>query len=220
MKYIESRKLENWFGLFGVMGFITYLLAVFISPRAYPGYDWMGQAISDLSALSAPSRELWMQIVFVSSACGLSFALLTCLYAQNRLNKTLRTGIYLFAILSWVDTIGYTLFPLTESGYAGTLQDVVHVFIVTFAVLALSITMFILFIIGGFRSKQYQSIAIIAAICLCGLIIGTVGMVVAPLGYGGLMERICIFSSQGFSLVLGLYVFIGFDLIEGNLSQR
>jgi len=220
MNYIKSRKLENWFGLFGVMGFIIYLIAVFVSPRAYPGYDWMGQAISDLSALNAPSRELWMQFAFVSSACGLSFSLLICLYVQNRLNKSLRIGIYLFAILSWVDTIGYTLFPLTESGYAGTLQDVVHVFVVTFAVLILSISTFVFIMVGGFRSYRYRSIAIFATISLCGLIVGTIGMVVAPLGYGGLMERICIFFSQGFSLILGLYVFFGFDLIEGILSQR
>ena len=214
MDYLKSRKLENWFGLLGVAGYIIYLLTVFISQRAYPGYNWMGQAISDLSALNAPSRELWTQLTTVSSACGLVFSALAPIYIRNRLNRNLRVGIYLFAVLSWVDTLGYTLFPLTESGYAGTFQDIMHVFVVTAAVLILSITSFIMIMVGGYRNRKYRSIAIFATISLCGLIIGTIGMGIVPLCYGGLMERLCVFSAQGCSIITGLYIFIGFDLME------
>lgn len=214
MDYLKSRKLENWLGLLGVASFIIYLLAVFISPRAYPGYNWMGQAISDLSAKNAPSRELWAQFATVSSPCGLISATVACLYVRNRLNKKLRAGIYLFSILSWVDTIGYTVFPLTESGYAGTFQDIIHVFVVTAAVLILSVTSFIMMMVGGYRDRKYRWIAIFATFSLCGLIVGTIGMGAVPRGYGGVMERISIFSAQGFSFVLGLYLFFGFDLME------
>jgi multisubunit Na+/H+ antiporter MnhC subunit len=214
MGYWKSRKLENWLGLLGAAGFILYLLANFISPSAYPGYNWMGQAISDLSAQNAPSRELWTKFTTVSSACGLVFATLACLYVQNLLNKRLRAGIYLFAILSWVNTMGYTLFPLTESGYAGTFQDIMHVFVVTAAVVGLSIASFTLIMAGGYRNRKYRSIAIFATISLCGLIAGMIGMGVAPLSCGGVMERLSVFSAQGFGLVLGFYVFIGFDWME------
>ncbi len=215
MDYLKSRKLENWLGLLGVAGFIIYLLAVFISPRAYPGYDWMGQAISDLFALDAPSRELWAQFTTVSSACGLVFVTLACLYVQNRLNRTLRVGIYLFAVLSWVN-MGYTLFPLTESGYAGTFQDIIHTFVVTAAVVILTIVSLAMIMAGGYRHRKYRSIAIFATISLCCMIIGTIGLVVVPPAYGGIMERLSIFSASGFSFVLGFYVFIGFDLMERN----
>ena len=46
-------------GLFGVISFLSYLIAVVFSPYAYPGYDWMSQAVSDLSATNAPSLGLW-----------------------------------------------------------------------------------------------------------------------------------------------------------------
>jgi hypothetical protein len=46
------------------------------------------------------------------------------------------------------------------------------------------------------------------------MIIGTAGLGLAPLGYGGLMERISIFPGTGFSFVLGIYMFIVFDLME------
>lgn len=37
-------------GFFGLISFLSYLIAVIFSPLAYPGYDWMSQAVSVLSA--------------------------------------------------------------------------------------------------------------------------------------------------------------------------
>ena len=54
-----NRKLINWLGLLGILAFASYAAAVIFSPMAYPGYNWMEQAVSDLSAESAPSRHLW-----------------------------------------------------------------------------------------------------------------------------------------------------------------
>ena len=218
MDYLKSRKLENWLGLLGVASYIVSLCADLISPSAYPGYNRMSQAMSDLFALNAPSRELWTQFTTVSTACGLVFATLACLYVQNRLTRTLRVGIYLLAVLSWINNLGYILFPLTKSGYAGTFQDVIHTFIVTPAVVILSISSLIVIMVGGYRHCKYRSIAIFATISLCGLIIGTIGIGVAPLTYFGIMERISVFSASGFSFVLGFYVFIGFDLAERKLQ--
>ncbi len=219
MNYLKSRKLENWLGLLGVAGFIISLFANFISPKAFPGYDWTRQAISDLFAQNAPSRELWTQFSTVSSAFSLVFVTLTCLYVQNRLNRTLRVGIYLFAALSWINDIGYTLFPLTESGYADTFQDFIHTFMVTPAVVILSISSLIVIMVGGYRNCKYRSIAIFATISLCGLITGAVGIGVAPLAYFGIMERLSVFSTSVFNVVLGFYVFIGFDLVEKNFKR-
>lgn len=42
-------------GLLGVLSFLSYAAAVVFSPLAYPGYRWMAQAVSDLSAANAPS---------------------------------------------------------------------------------------------------------------------------------------------------------------------
>ena len=43
-----ERKLINWMGVLGIISLISYALAVIISPVAYPGYNWMEQAVSDL----------------------------------------------------------------------------------------------------------------------------------------------------------------------------
>ena len=57
-----NRKLIHWFGLTGLLALVSYAAAVIFSPLAYPGYNWMAQAVSDLSAEAAPSRMLWEQL--------------------------------------------------------------------------------------------------------------------------------------------------------------
>ena len=53
-----KKSLLNYCGLLGIVAFLFYTAAVVFSPMAYPGYDWMAQAVSDLSAANAPSLSL------------------------------------------------------------------------------------------------------------------------------------------------------------------
>ena len=54
----QKKPLIHWLGLLGVLSLLSYTAAVVFSPLAYPGYVWTQQAVSDLSAASAPSRQL------------------------------------------------------------------------------------------------------------------------------------------------------------------
>ncbi len=54
-----KKSFVNWLGLLGIVAFLSYLAAVVFSPIAYPGYNRLSQAVSDLSASNAPSRILW-----------------------------------------------------------------------------------------------------------------------------------------------------------------
>lgn len=49
-----KRTLTQKLGLLGVVSLLSYTAAVVLSPLAYPGYDWMAQAVSNLSAANAP----------------------------------------------------------------------------------------------------------------------------------------------------------------------
>lgn len=213
----RKKELINWLGLLGVASFLSYLLAVIVSPMAYPGYHWLRQAVSDLSAYDAPSRELWMQLSSVYGTCSIVFVTLACVYVQNRLNRTLRVGIYLFAIMNWVSNLGYSMFPLTTSGYAGTVLDAMHI-IVTAAVVLLSIASLVTIMVGGYKEKKYRSMAIFATICLLSMLIGAIGTGVVPPEYFGVTERFSVFAATAFTAILGLYVFFGIDFIE-NKSQ-
>ena len=98
----------------------------------------MAQAVSDLSAADAPSLALWNQLSAGYNACEVVCATVVCIGIQGRNPKLLRTGVYLFAVMEWISAIGYRMFPLSSSGYAGAFQDVMHM-AVTAAVVLLSI---------------------------------------------------------------------------------
>ena len=57
-----KRTLINIMGISGVISLMSYAAAVIFSPMAYPGYNWISQAVSDLSADNAPSKMLWQQL--------------------------------------------------------------------------------------------------------------------------------------------------------------
>lgn len=205
-----KKTLIQWLGLLGVISLLSYTAAVVFSPLAYPGYDWMEQAVSDLMAENSPSKMLWNQLASLYGACGIVSIMMVCVFIQGRLNKTLRLGIYLFAVMYWVSSVGYTMFPLSESGYAGSFQDIMHTYVVTVLVVLLSIVSLITIVIGGFRSKQYKSLAIWAALALLLMFAGAVGVGVVPREYFGIPERFSLFAATGFNAVLGIYLFRGF----------
>lgn len=204
-----KKALINWCGLLGVVSLLSYTAAVIFSPLAYPGYNWMAQAVSDLSSISAPSRMLWAQIASLHSICGMVSIMMVCVFIQGRLNKTLRVGIYLFAAMNWVSSIGYEMFPLTGKGYVSTFQDNMHILVTAFVVL-LSISSLVVIIIGGYKDIHYRSIAIWATFALSLMLIGAIGVGVVPIEYFGIPERFSVFAVTGFNAVLGVYLFNGF----------
>ena len=79
-----KRNLIHWLGLTGIIALLSYTAAVVFSPLAYPGYDWMAQAVSDLSAESAPSRMLWNQIAALYGVCSVVCATCVSIYISEK----------------------------------------------------------------------------------------------------------------------------------------
>ena len=90
---MKKKSLLNYCGLLGVAAFLSYTAAVVFSPLAYPGYDWMAQAVSDLSASNAPSLRLWNQLSSLYNVCTLVCTMMVCIGIQGKKNRLLRVGI-------------------------------------------------------------------------------------------------------------------------------
>lgn len=197
-------------GILGIVSLLSYTAAVVFAPMAYPGYSWLSQAVSDLSAANAPSRTLWNQLASLYNLCGLVSLMMACVFVQGRLTKTLRLGLYTFTLMQWVSAVGYAMFPLTDSGYAGDFQDVMHI-VVTALVVLLSIASLVILMAGGYRKGAYVSLAVWATAALCMMFTGAIGMNLVPKGYFGIMERFSVFAATGFTAVLGVYLMRGFE---------
>jgi hypothetical membrane protein len=212
-----ERKLINWIGLLGIISLISYALAVIISPMAYPGYNWMEQAVSDLSADNAPSKALWDQLSALYGSCGLVSVTCASVYiADNKVSARLfRTGIYLFATMNWVSNAGYRMFPLADAGKEiASFQEMMHI-VVTVLVVLLSIISLVILVIAGSRYKEVKRLGCWAAVALTLMMIGAIGTGIAPPQYLGIVERCSVFAATGFNAVLGWYLFKGFGQSNG-----
>lgn len=201
-----KKTLIQKLGLFGVVSFLSYTAAVIFAPLAYPGYDWLSQAVSDLSAANAPSLALWNQLTAFYNACEVVCVTVVCIGISGQKTKLLRTGVYLFAVMEWISAIGYRMFPLSNSGYAGAFQDVMHM-AVTVAVVLLSIASLTIIIIAGAKNKNCRFYGICAAIALVMMLVGALGMKIVPPNYFGVVERFSVFAATGFNAALGIHLF-------------
>lgn len=207
-----NKKLINWLGLTGLLAFISYTVAVVFSPSAFPGYNWMEQAVSDLSAETAPSRMLWERLTAFHGIGGmLCITCVSIFVSEHKLSTRLfRAGIYLFAIMEVLSTVGFKMFPLADSGKEiESLQEIMHI-VITAAVVLLSIVSLTLLIVAGCKDRRVRSVAVFAAIALAMMFVGAIGLKAAPPQYFGIVERFSVFSAVGFNAVLGLYLFGGF----------
>ncbi|MCL2386819.1 MAG: DUF998 domain-containing protein [Defluviitaleaceae bacterium] len=212
---MESRGLIRWSGLLGVVSFISYAVAVIFAPLAYYGYDWTSRAVSDLSAADAPSLALWHQLSSLYGVAGMVCIMMVCVAIQGKLNKLLRLGIYIFTVMFWVSTVGFAMFPLSESGDTGTaFQDVMHIVVVALVV-PLAITSFVLIMIGGYRKKSFVSLAVCASVALLLMMVGGLGTGFAPAEYFGIFQRFSnLIAVNGFLALLGIFLFSGKLQIE------
>lgn len=209
-----KKTLINRLGLLGLVSLLSYTAAVIFTPSAYPGYNWMAQAVSDLSANNAPSKMLWQQLSALYDVCGIVSIMMVCVFIQGKLNKTIRIGIYLFAAMHWIANVGYALFPLSDSGNAGAFQDVMHIYVITVLVVLLSIISLVVIMIGGYRNGQYRTLAVWATIALLLMFAGALGTNIVPKEFFGIPERFSVFAATGFNAVLGIYLYYGFEKIE------
>lgn len=212
-----KRTLTQKLGLLGVVSLLSYTAAVVLSPLAYPGYDWMAQAVSDLSAANAPSLALCNQLSALYNTCEVVCVTAVCIGIQGQKTRLLRTGVYLFAAMEWISAIGYRMFPLSDSGYAGAFQDVMHM-IVTAAVVLLSIISLSVIIAAGAKDRRCRSYGICAGVALGMMLTGALGIQLVPAAYFGVAERFSVFAATGFNAALGLHLFC--TAAEANYKEN
>lgn len=207
---MNNRKLINYLCLSGIISIIFYLLHDIVGAMNYPGYNWMSQAVSDLTSTDASSFVIASGFVTVYKILNCLCCALLCILIKNENKKSLRLGVYLFSIMNFISAIGYALFPLSSAGYDGSVQSFIHVYVLTALVVLLSIISLILIAVGSFKSK-YKLLGILAIVSLVLMFIGAIGSANVSKEIFGVIERLSAYSVVIFTGILGLY---GFNKME------
>ena len=179
---------------------------VVFSPLAYPGYDWLSMAVSDLTADGAPSQALAEQLNALFGPCGIVSIMAVCVAVRGFQPKTFRLGVYFFCAMEWITVVGYKMFPLAQGEDMSSFQNIMHI-VVTALVVLFSIVSLILIAIGG--RKTIPSLSVWAIICFAAMMLGAIGTGVMPKAVFGLFERFSTFSAVVFNAVLGIYLLTG-----------
>lgn len=205
---MEKKKLINWLALSGIFSIVFYLLHDIVGAMNYPGYNWMSQAVSDLTATDSPSFVIASGFVTVYKILSCLCSALLCILIKNEKKKSLRLGVYLFSIMNFISAIGYALFPLSSSGFDSSIQSIVHVYVLTAVVVLLSIISLIIIAVGSLKGEnKHKLLGMIAMMSLVLMFVGTVGSQSAPKEIFGIFERFSTYSAVIFTGILGLYGF-------------
>ena len=192
--------------LFGVIGVFFYFLHVLLGTLFYEGYNPMAQAISDLTASNSPSRNIAMPFSFFYGIFTVIFSTYFFVYFKQKINRCVAFGAGFFCIMTIVSFLGYTFFPLSESGYAGTFQDIMHM-AVTVAVVLLTIISLILFIIGFFKTQNLKYLGIVSLCTFSLLLTGAMLLNIFPKEYFGIAERINVYSIVIYTGILSFWMY-------------
>jgi hypothetical membrane protein len=191
--------------LLGIFSVIMYFLHVILGEIFYEGYNPLVQAISDLTASNSPSKNIARPFSMLYGICAVSFSIGLFAYLSNKINKSVTVASFIFCIMNTISFFGYTFFPLSESGYANTFQDKMHM-IVTILVVVLTIASLVLYSIGFFRAKGHKWLGIVSISTLLILMAGTMLINIMPKAYFGVAERINVYSIIIYTGILSLWM--------------
>ena len=188
--------------------------------RRYEGYDYAGQTISELSAVGAPTRPLWLPVASIYSLLMVAFSFGVWLSAGPRL--ALRAVAVITTAVGIVGLVGWPFAPMHRrevlAAGGGTRSDNVHL------------------VLGGVDGLLFSTAAALGATALGkSFRLYSLMTMLLLLGFGasmsadspkigrneptpwiGIKERIAIFGSMIWMAVLG----IGLLRSEGTTGAR
>ncbi len=212
LRVIKMEKSLRKLGFFGILSLLSYLSMVIFSPLAYPGYNWMSMAVSELSADGSPAKELANRLNSLFGPCAVVSIMAVCVAVSDCKIRVFKTGIYLFAIMEWLCNVGYQCFPWVSGASAANFQNMMHL-IITVAVVLLSIVSLIMIAVGA--KKICKNLGIWAVVCLAVMFAGAMGTNIMPQSVFGIFERMSTISVVIFNAVLGWYLFRGKLAVDG-----
>lgn len=177
----------------GFLSSVVYVGFDLIAAARYPGYSLVNQAISELSAIGAPTADLWAwmgplyAVLFVAFAIGVLRA--------GRGNRALRlAGWIMLAFVAW--GMLWPFFPMHQRGTETTTTDIGHL------VLGAGSSLFILGFIGAGAfalGTRFRAWSFASAVVYFATMLGTFGYVArvaagAPTPWLGVVERVMIYS--------------------------
>lgn len=175
--------------LCGAASSVLYAIIDVIGAASYPGYDYSAQAISEMSAVGAPTASLLAPLYALWSILFLAFT--PGVWIVGRARRPLRWCAALLLAVAIVGS-GFSLFPMSQRSAVPTFSDTMHLVVAGAIMLLLSAA-----ILAGARSfergfRVYSAASVSVMLLFFLVTMRDVPNVAAdlPTPYMGLSERI------------------------------
>jgi hypothetical protein len=187
----------------GILAPLLYVATDIIAAMLYVGYSYTDQAVSELSAIGAPTQPLWIAMTFLFNPLLIAFGIGIWRVAGRKRSLSI-TGI-LLAIWGVVGFV-WLFFPMNMRGAIGSASDTGH--LILSGVTVLLIMLFLGFGSGA-RGKWFRlySMLTMLAVLVFGALVGLQAPRVAaqlPTPWMGVMERVCVYSPMIWVMVLAV----------------
>lgn len=177
----------------GILSSFLYVIMNIVTAVLYEGYNSVSQTVSELSAIDAPTRPLWLLLAFVYSLLVIAFA--WGVHKSAMENRSLRV---VAALLFANGVIGFFWPPMHQREVlatgGGTITDTMHI---VFTLVTVPLMMLVIAFGAtafGKRFRQY-SIATVVILIFAGVLTGLDSPNISkdlPTPWIGVWERINI----------------------------
>lgn len=200
-----TRGVVRWLLWCGVGSSVLYIATdILAATQLYPGYSYTAQQVSELSALGAPTRGLWIAMSILWAVLVIAFAFGVWLSSQGKV--TLRLTAILVAAYGLIGLAWVLFAPMHARGTVALETDASH--IIFAAVQVLNMVLFIALGSGAAgRGFRVYSIATIVLMLGAGAIPGTQTQAMAagqPTPWLGAIERVSVYLPVLWVGVFGL----------------
>ena len=190
----------------GIASTLLYIGTDIVATILWKGYDYTSQQVSELSAVGAPTRALWLVMTSVYGPLVIAFGVGVWMAARSRLSLRI-TSILLIAFgligMAWA-----FFAPMHLRGTVGfsSDSDVMHL---VFAILqVLVMVLFMAFGSGaGGKAFRIYSILTIVAMLAAGAVAGSAVQAIAAgqaTPWMGLVERVSVYAPEVWILTFGV----------------
>lgn len=199
--------MKKSYAIFGIIGPIVYILAVFIGGALRNDYSSITNTISELTLVNAPNKLLLDVLFSFYNISLLIFAIGAYLDSSIDDSKKYRVASIFLALIGLLGLSMY-FFPQDPRGAASTITGTLHIIL---AGIISPLTIIAIFLMG-LSFRKYSELKLFAIYSyISGVIVlvsgGTAAVSVANNSiYGGLFERITIFTFMVWVLILSYII--------------
>lgn len=156
--------------LCGIISSVYYVFLNVYVPAQWQGYSSISQTVSELSAIGAPTRALWLRLCFFYSVLVIAFG--WGIFQSARGNNSLRN---LAMVITAYGVSGFFWPPMHQrvvlAAGGGTLTDTLHI---AFAMLTLALMIAAVMFASAALGKAFRTYSMISLLALIAFGIMTV----------------------------------------------